>query len=241
MTTITGFGALPLLHRSSSQAPAASETIAQSLDAAGATGADNATTAQSGATAPVPTGFSAAPKLSTDVIGALIESQAQQTAGSTSDSGATGQTTLAGATAISGPATASSNSSSGPLTLQQIAGQFDLQSMTYQQEQQLEGELVSAGALTQQDGQHFLALNMMTDVYNSQHFELSNGQAIATTPSSGTVNLDTLDVPPTNEIQFFQYQVAEDPSLGDSTQTTEDQNILNVLNQLQSIQNGGTA
>jgi hypothetical protein len=242
MTAITGFGVLPsFLSRSSSQAPAANEIVAQSLDAAGATGADNATTAQTGATTPVPIGSSAAPKLSTDVIGALIESQAQQTAGSTSGSGATGQTTLAGATAISGPAAASANSSSGPLTLQQIAGQFDLQSMTYQQDQQLEGDLVSSGAITQQDGQHFMALNTMDDIFNSQHFTLSNGQAVATTPSSGTVNLDTLDLPPTNEVQLFQDQVAEDPSLGDSTQTAEDQNILNVLNQLQSLQSGGTA
>ena len=232
MTTITGFGVLPPFLSRSSQTPAP-EAVSQSLDASGATGADNASTPQTAAV-PVPTGFSAAPRLSSDVIGALIASQAQQTAASTSGSGATGQATnSSGASATNGQTTTSANSSSGPPTLQQIAGQFDLQSMTYQQEQQLEGELVSSGALTQQDGQHFLALNMMTDVFNSQHFELSNGQAIATTPSSGTVNLDTLDVPPTNEIQFFQYQVAEDPSLGDSTQTTEDQNILNVLNQLQ--------
>jgi hypothetical protein len=242
MTTITGFGALPLLYSSSSQAPAANEIVAQSLDEPGASSAGGGATTQSGATAPVPTGSSAAPKLSADVIGALIESQAQQTAGSTSGSGATGQTTnLSGALATSGPTIASANSSSGPPTLQEIAGQFDLQSMTYQQEQQLEGELVSSGALTQQDGQHFLALNGMDDIFNSQHFEISNGQAIATTPSpSGMVNIATLDVPPTNEIQLFQQQVAEDPSLGDSTQAAEDQNILNVLNQLQSIQKGGT-
>ena len=240
MTTITGFGVLPpFLSRSSSQTLAASETIAQSLIAPGA---GSAATAQSTAPALVPTGFSAAPKLSADVIGALIESQAQQTADSTSGSGVTGQTTnLSGALAISGPATASVNSLSGPPTLQEIAGQFDLQSMTYQQDQQLEGDLVSAGALTQQDGQHFLALNGMDDIFNSQHFEISNGQAVATTPSSGTVNLDTLDLPPTDEIQLFQQQVAEDPSLGDGTQTAEDQNILNVLNQLQSLQNGGAA
>ncbi|MGA2056723.1 MAG: hypothetical protein ABSG88_15585 [Bradyrhizobium sp.] len=240
MTTITGFGVLPPFLSRSSQTPAP-EAVPQSLDASGATGADNASTPQSAAV-PVPTGFSAAPRLSSDVIGALIASQAQQTA-ATSGSGATGQATnSSGASATNGQTTTSANSSSGPPTLQQIAGQFDLQSMTYQQEQQLEGELVSSGALTQQDGQHFMGLNTMVDVFNSEHFKLINGNLTATTPSpSGRIDLATQDFPPDNEIQRFQQQLAADPSLGDSTQAAEDQQIVNVLNKLQSIQNGGTA
>jgi hypothetical protein len=240
MSTITGFGILPSFYRSSpltSATSAANQAVAQSLDVAGASSAGGATTTQTGATAAAPAGFSAAPKLSADVIGTLIESQAQQTAGSTSGSGAIGQATnLSGASATSDPTTASANSPSGPLTLQEIAKQFDPHNITNQQEQQLDGELVSSGALSQQDGLHFEALNNLEDLFNNQHFEIRNGQAVATTPSA-----TAQDGPPDDLIQRFQQQVAEDPSFGNSTQIASDQNILNVLNELDSIQNGGTA
>jgi hypothetical protein len=246
MSTITGFGIPPSFYRSSpltSATSAANQAVEQTLDASGSTNAGGGATTQTGATASIPTGFSAAPKLSADVIGALIESQAQQTAGGTSGSAAAGQAAnLSGATAITGQTVTSPNSSSGPLTLQQIAKQFDLHNITYQQEQQLQGELVSSGALTQQDGSHFEALNTVADVFDSQHFELRNGQLVSTTPSpSGRIDLATQDFPPDDEIQRFQRQFAEDPSLGDSTQTAADQKILNVLNELDSIRNGGTA
>jgi hypothetical protein len=233
MTTITGFGVLPpFLSRSSSQT-AATDAVLQSLDASGAPGAGNAATAQSAAPARVPTGFSAVPQLSADVIGALIASQAEQTAGGTSDSGASGQASNSSGGSAT---TTSANSSSGSPTLQQIARQFDLHNITYQQEGQLESELVSAGALTQQEGQHFSALNDISQLLKVEHFELIDGKVVATTPSpSGLIDLNTQDTPPDDLTQRFQNQLAEDPSLGDSTQTAEDQNILNVLNQLQSL------
>jgi hypothetical protein len=136
------------------------------------------------------------------VIGALIASQAQQSAGDASGSSATGQATnSSGAATTTGQTTTSANSSSGPQTMQGIAGQFDLQNITYQQEQQLEGDLVSSGALTQQDGQQFLQQNALTDQIEALHLTLVNGQiarTAASPPSGGWTDLNTLNLPPDN-------------------------------------------
>jgi hypothetical protein len=244
MSTVAGSGILPSFYRSPSLTSAtstANQALARSPDAADATAAGGGATTQSGAT--IPTGFSTAPKLSADVIGALIESQAQQAAGSTSGSGTTGQATnLSGASATSGPTTAPSNSSSAPPTLQEIAGQFDLHDITYQQEQQLQSELVSSGALTQQDGLHLEGSNDAKALFDIEHFKIINGQVVATTPSApGTLINLAQDSRPNDLVQRFKQQRTEDQSFGISTLTASDQKIVNVLNRLDSIRNGGTA
>src|SRR5215470_8880663 len=128
--------------------------LLQSLKAGNAaSGAADPSASGAGATTNAPTGFTAVPRLSADVIGALISSQSQQSASSTSGTNAAGQaTSLSGASAAADQIAASSDPSTGPATLQQIAGQYDLHHLTHQQEEQLQGELVSSGALSQKDG-----------------------------------------------------------------------------------------
>jgi hypothetical protein len=184
-----------------------------------------------------PTGFT--PRLSAGVIGALISSQSQQSTKDTSGTETAGQATnLSGTSAVADQT--SSDPPSGPPTLQQIAGQFDLHHLTHQQEEQLQGKLVSSGALSQEDGLTFFSKTVLSDFFDSQHYRIINGQLVATTPSPpGTlVGNDAPGGQQYDVIQRFQQSLAADQYFGDSANAVKDQKILGVLNQLDSIRNG---
>jgi hypothetical protein len=127
--------------------------------------------------------------------------------------------------------------------LQQIAAQYDLHHLTHQQEEQLQGKLVSSGALSQKDSLDFFNKTVLSDFFDSQHYRIINGQLVATTPSPpGTlVGNDAPGGQQYDVIQRFQQSLAADQSFGDSQNAAQDQKILTVLNQLDSIRNGSSA
>jgi hypothetical protein len=241
MSAITGFGILPFSYRSYLQAAEAGGAIARGLDASSIASANGAAP-QSGAGTAAPTGFIAAPRLSADVIDTLLKSQAQQSAGGTSGDNGTA-TTLSGASEEEDKTAASTDASSNPPTLQQIADEFDVHHLTHQQEEQLEGQLVSSGTLSQKDGFHLFATTVLADAFNSQHYRIINGQLVATTPSPpGTIiGNDAPGGPQYDAVQRFQQSLAADQYFGDTANATQDQKILNVLYQIDSIRNGRTA
>jgi hypothetical protein len=247
MSAITGFsgvGILPFLYQSAPKPSAAIEAIAREVDSSGTSSASATTATQPGSTASVLTGFTAAPKLSADVIDALLKSQAQQSAGSTSESETSDKTTnLSGISAAASDNSAPSDATSGPQTLQTIAKQFDLHGLTHQQEEQLQGELVSSGAISQKDGLTFFSKTVLSDWFDSQHYRIINGQLVATTPSApGTlIGNDPPGGPQYDVIQRFQQSLAFDQSVGDSANAAKDQKILDMLTKLDAIRNGGTA
>lgn len=245
ITGFSGVGVLPFLYQSAPKPSAAVDAIAQSLDASN--DASGTSAPQAGATPPILTGFSAAPKLSADVIDALLKSQAQQSASNTpTPPGNEQAANLAGAS-TSGAGTTASNSSpnspAGPESLQDIASQFDPHNLTHQQEEKLQGDLVSSGDLSQKDGLTFFSKTVLSDWFDSQHYRIINGQLVATTPSAGgTLIGNDAPVGPTHDvIARFQQSLAFDQSIGDTKGTAQDQKILNVLNQIEAIRNGSSA
>jgi hypothetical protein len=194
------------------------------------------------------TGFTATPRLSANVIDALLNIQSQQSTGGTSAASGT-TTTLSGASEEQEPSATSSDSSSSdpassnPPTLQQIAGEFDVHHLTHQQEEQLIGQLVSSGNLSENDGLSLFFKTVLADAFNSQHYRIINGQLVATTPSPpGTIiGNDAPGGPQYDAVQRFQQSLAADQYFGDTANASQDQKILNVLNQIDSIRNGGTA
>jgi hypothetical protein len=261
MSTITGFGLSPFSYRSYLQAPGAGQAIAQGLDVFGETSSAGATSPQaSGGTAGltsylkiVTTGFTTAPRLSANVIDALLKDQAQQSAAATPPTNTTA-TTLSGASAETAPTAASSGpsssdssssnpSSSKPETAQDTASQLDPHHLTHQQEEQLIGDLVSSGKLSEKDGLHLYFNTVLADQFNSQHYRIVNGQLVATTPSPpGTiVGNDAPGGPQYDVVQRVQQSLAADQYFGDSANAATDQRILDALNQLDSIRSGTTA
>jgi len=261
MSTITGFGLSPFSYRSHLQGPGADQAIAQGLDASAEASSVGATTPQaSGGTADltsdlkiVTTGFTTAPKLSADVIDALLKDQAQQSAAATSTTNTTA-TTSPGASEETEPTAASSDSSSSnssssdpasskPQSVQDAASQLDPHHLTHQQEEQLIGDLVSSGKLSQTDGFRLFNQTVLADAFNSQHYRIVNGQFVATTPSPpGTIIGN--DAPGGSQydlVQRVQQSLAADQYFGDSANAAKDQRILDALNQLDSIRNGTTA
>jgi hypothetical protein len=192
-------------------------------------------------------GFAAAPRLSSNVIDALLQSQAEQSASDATNTGAAANTSnLSGASAESAQAAASSDSSSSdtssskPPTLQDIANEYDLHHLTHQQEEQLIGKLVSSGNLSDKDGFHLSVDTVLADEFNSQHYRIINGQLVATTPSPpGTIiGNDAPGGPQYDIIQRVQQSLSADQRFGDTANAAKDQRILNVLNQLDSVRSG---
>jgi hypothetical protein len=234
MVSITGLNLFPSANLPKVREPQAIAALLENLNTGNvASGAADRPASGAGAGTNAPTGFTAAPRLSADVVSALISSQSQQSASSSRSSAkaATPTSNLSGASAVVDQT--SSGAPSGPATAQQIARQFDLHHVTHQQEEQLQGELVSSGALSEKEGLAF----------NSQHYRIINGQFVATTPSPpGTiVGNDAPGGPQYDVVQRFQQSVAADRSFGDSANADRDQKILDVLNQLDSLRNGGTS
>jgi hypothetical protein len=243
MSTITGFGISPFSYRSYPQATAAGQDTAQIPDATSAANAGSASASVASTLRIVQTGFTAAPRLSANVIDALLQSQAQQSAQGTTSAGAASQTaTLSGASAESAQAASSDSSSSDtssskPLTLQDIANQYDLHHVTHQQEEQLIGNLVSSGNLSDKDGFRLFDQTVLADAFNSQHYRIINGQLVATTPSPpGTIiGNDAPGGPQYDIIQRVQQSLSADQYFGDTANAANDQRIVNVLNQIDSL------
>jgi hypothetical protein len=233
MVSITGLNIIPSTNFAKVRESDAVEALLQIFDAdLAASGAADRPASGAGAATNAPTGFTAAPRLSANVIGALINSQSGLSAGGTTSSNAVADQT-----------TASSDPPSGPPTLQQIAAQFDPHHLTHQQEEQLQGELVSSGALSQKDGLTFFSKTVLSDFFDSQHYRDVNGQFVATTPSPpGTlIGNDAPGGQQYDVIQRFQQSLAADQSFGDSANAAKDQKILDVLTQLDAIRNGSSA
>jgi hypothetical protein len=241
MTTITGFGIPPLINRPYAQASDASQILAQALAASSATDTSGSAASHANAGTNAPTGFKAAPRLSADTVSALISSQSKESTGGASS------TNLAGAppapASDSSQAAASSATPSTPPTLQQIAAEFDLHHLTHQQEEQLQGQLVSSGALSQKDGFCLFSKTVLSDAFDAQHYRIINGQLVATTPSPpGTiVGNDAPGGPQYDVVQRIQQALSADRYFGDTANAAQDQNILNALNKLDAIRNGSAA
>jgi hypothetical protein len=124
--------------------------------------------------------------------------------------------------------------------LQDIASQTDLHHLTHQQEEQLIGNLVSSGTLSNKDGFHLSVETVLADQFNSQHYRIINGQLVATTPSPpGTIIGDDPPGGPQYDIvQRVQQSLAADQYFGDTANAAKDQRILNVLNQIDSLRSG---
>ena len=131
MVSITGLNIFPSANLPKVREPDA--ILLQGLNASNAeSGAPERPASGAGTTTNAPTGFTAAPRLSADLIGALISSQSQQSTNDTSGNKTAAQaTSLSGAAAVADQTTASSDPTSGPPTLQQIAAQFDLHHLTH--------------------------------------------------------------------------------------------------------------
>jgi hypothetical protein len=156
-------------------------------------------------------------------------------------------TNLAGAAQApnaNGSKSAPSSDPSKPQTLERIAHQHDIHHLTDQQEAQLEGQLVASGALSQKDGLHLFATTVLADAFNAQHYRIVNGQLVATTPSPPGTLIGAggpAGGPQYDIVQRVQQSLAADRYFGDSQNAAGDQKILDVLNKLDAIRNGGTA
>jgi hypothetical protein len=248
MVSIADLNIVSLADIPKAQASASIKAVLQGLSAAKASNAFEVPASDAGTNAST-TGFTAAPRLSANVIDALLQSQAQQSAQGTTSTGAVNQaTTLSGASAESAQAATSSDSSSSdtssskPPTLQDIANEFDLHHVTHQQEEQLIGNLVSSGNLSDKDGFRLFDQTVLADAFNSQHYRIINGQLAATTPSPpGTIiGNDAPGGPQYDIIQRVQQSLSADQYFGDTANAAQDQKILNVLNQLDSFRNGAS-
>jgi hypothetical protein len=240
MNLITSLNILSTTNLPKVQESDAIKAALQRLKTANAPDAADSSASGAGAGTNAPTGLKATPRLSADVVSALISSQSQESTGTTSS------TNLAGAPPA--PATDSSKTAapadpSSPPTLQQIAGEFDLHHLTHQQEEQLQGQLVSSGALSQNDGFAFFARTVLADAFDAQHYRIINGQLVATTPSPpGTIiGNDPPGGPQYDVVQRIQQSLTADQYFGDTANAAKDQRLLSVLNKLDSVRNGGTA
>jgi hypothetical protein len=198
---------------------------AQSVNAAIAS--DAADSAAAGAGTNAPTGFRAAPRLSADVISALISSQSQGSTGTNSS------TNLAGAppapTTDNG-ATAASADASSPPTLQQIAQQFDLHNLTNTQFAGLAQQLGAAGALSGS-----ALIDIATKLGGIQVSPALEGKPVTDKVVSIWDGV-TDNTPPYDVASKVQGWLTADTQAG-YPQAQTDQQILNVLNQLDSIRN----
>jgi hypothetical protein len=241
MVSITGLNIVPLANLPKAQASDAIKAALQSLSAANASNAADSPASEAVAGNNSATGFKAVPRLSADVVSALISNQSQESTGGASSTNLDG--VPAAPASDSSQAATTSAAPSGPPTLQQIAGEFDLHHLTHQQEEELNGKLVSSGALSQREGFALFARTVLADAFNGQHYRIVNGQPVAATPSPpGTiVGNDPPGGPQYDIVQRVQQSLAADQYFGDTENPAKDQTILNVLNKLDAIRNGSTA
>src|ERR1700693_5265467 len=237
MTEITGFGLAPITKRPSTQASDVSLAFAQGLNSFDA---DGGAAAQAATGTNAPTGSTASPRLSADVVGSLISNQQA----STEKASGTNLAGSPGAPNAGGGKSPAPSDSSKPQTLQQIAHQYDIHHLTDQQEAQLGGQLVTSGALSQYVGLRLFATTVLADAFNAQHYRIVNGQLVATTPTPPGTLIGAggpAGGPQYDIVQRVQQSLAADQYFGDTQNAAKDQRILDVLNKLDAIRNGGTA
>jgi hypothetical protein len=252
MSTITGFGISPFSYRS--QATAAGQDAVQVLGTTSTANAVGSSASLASSLRIVQTGLIPAPRLSANVIDALLQDRAQQSAqGATSAGAATNAgaaastgaavdaTTLSGASAQSTQAAASSDSSSSdsssskPPTLQDIAKQFDLHNLTNTQFESVARQLSAAGAISDT-----ALLEIATRLGG-----LGVSPALEGKPSSGPSKIVGIwdgvkdDTPPYDVVSKVKGWLTADTQAG-FPQVQTDQHILNVLNQLDSLRNGAS-
>jgi hypothetical protein len=216
MTTIIGNSALALGSRSAVQAAAAQAAyVATQIGAATAGTADGSAAAVLAGAPPV---SAVTPLLSSDVVGTLLADQAQQSTG-TSASRAT------------------SDAPSGPLTLQQIADQFDVHHLTNTQFESLAKSLSAAGALPD-SSLNTIAIKLGGGLEN---FDALEGKASSGPPKIvSTWDGVTDNTPPYGALGKVSGWLAADTSAGFSY-AHADKNILDVLNQLSQLRSRATA
>jgi hypothetical protein len=138
--------------------------------------------------------------------------------------------------------TASDDSSSASTGMQAIANQFDLHNMTDEQEGELRSELVSSGAISQNDAFHMWATTTFAKFFNAQHIHLENGQMVAGNPSQpGQLIGVGSDGGSFDPIQQMQQTLASDQYFGNTQNVARDQSILNALNQLGQLRAGASS
>jgi hypothetical protein len=228
MVSITGFNIVPLTNLPKAQPSASIEAVLQSLNRAAANTASEADAA--GTNLPT-TGFTATPRLSADVVAALISNQSQNSTDSASS------TNLAGAPPEQIPAepqTAPSSDPSSPPTLQQIASQFDLHNLTNTQFESLAKQLSAAGAISG---------SALIDIAQKLG-GLGVSPALEGKPVTDKVvsiwDGVTDNTPPYDVVSKVQGWLTADTQAG-YPQAQTDQEILNALNQVGSIRNAKSA
>jgi hypothetical protein len=182
---------------------------------------DAADSAAAGAGTNAPTGFRAAPRLSADVFSALISSQSQDS---------TGGAPPAPAPATDNATTAASADASSPPTLQQIAQQFDPHNLTNTQFASLAQQLGAAGALSGS-----ALIDIATKLGGIQVSPALEGKPVTDKVVSIWAGV-TDNTPPYDAASKVQGWLTADTQAG-YPQAQTDQQILNALNQLDSIRN----
>jgi hypothetical protein len=226
MTTITGVNHPLFPNRTSIQAADAAETAEQILNSYYATSAGGGS-AQIDTGANALTGSSGSPPLSSDLVGALINDQAQQAA-TNSASAASGAEKGAASTGTAAPP-----SGSAPLTLQQIAGRYDIHHLAADQAAQLREDLVKSGALSHDDARNLFLINAIP----SESFGHWDGHHLTGVNDVPTPAADsTFD-----ETQRVQTRLTSDRYFGNAKNASAEQDILNVLNSLDQLSTSRTA
>jgi hypothetical protein len=223
MTTITGVNHSLFTNRTSLQASDAAQTAEQLLNSYSATSAGGGPAPQIGTGSNAPTGSSAAPLLSSSVVGALINVQAQQSAGNSAGS-------------VFG--TEASNSSSAPLNSQQIASQFDLHNLTNGQFESIAKDLAASGTFSTGD-----ILNIATKLGGGDQF-LGALEGRQTQPGQITSIWNGVDnnKQPFDAIQKIKSWLTSDTAQQHpQAEIQSDQTVLNALNSLDRLRNGDTA
>jgi hypothetical protein len=229
MVSIADLNIVPLANLPKSYASGSIKAALQGLSATEASNAFEGSASGVGTNLPS-TGFTATPRLSADVIDALLKSQTQQSAGGTSGANGTA-TTLSGASEEKEQTAASSDPSANPPTLQQIAGRFDLHNLTNTQFESLAKQLSAAGAISGS-----ALIDIATKLGG-----LGVSPALEGKPSSDKI-VSIWDgvadnTPPYDVVNKVKGWLTADTQAG-FPQAQTDQQILGVLNQLSSLRNG---
>jgi hypothetical protein len=165
------------------------------------------------------TGAAPTPPLSSDVLGALLAQQTQS-------SSPTGQ-------AASATQGSSSGSSSGPLSLQQIADQFDVHNLTTSQFKDLTDSLSASGDIS-----FGSQLNVATKLGGGLNLDRLEGKADSGPKIVNIWDGVTDDGSKFDAVSKVSGWLANDSKGGFQQAASADQNILNVLNQLGALRSG---
>jgi hypothetical protein len=169
----------------------------------------------------------AGPPSFSDVLGAVARQASQNSTPATSNT-ATSNTPTSNASAPS--------SQPQSLTLKEIASEFDLSNLTGQQENELQGQLVQAGALSPKQGLRVFSMTTLSEFFDAQHYRIIDGQMMATTPTQqGGLIGNTPGGPTYNIVDQIQAALTADQYFGDTANAATDKQILDVLNTLSQL------